>query len=260
MQRNMKLSLGAISLLSSSVTAAPPSAFRTTKFGTRRKAYTSISSRIIASSSLSSSLCAFSHNLASRLDGLDKSTVWHEFTPLSNQYKSINLGQGFPDWNPPDFAIEAMMRSVSVDTDKGGRNANQYTRSPAHLPLASVLAKIYQEKYAGSRDFIDPETEVATAVGCTNALYCCLQGLLNEGDEVLLLEPAFDIYPAQVRMAGGVPKYVPLRTSTSSSSTVAAGEEKSLNANDYFTLDFEEFERAISPKTKLFILNTPHNP
>eukprot|EP00957_Ditylum_brightwellii_P204940 15341473-Ditylum_brightwellii.AAC.2 len=61
--------------------------------------------------------------LASRLDGLDKPTVWHEFSPLAVKHQSINLGQGFPDWNPPQFAIDAMIDAV---TPTKQRNANQY--------------------------------------------------------------------------------------------------------------------------------------
>jgi len=184
--------------------------------------------------------------LASRLDGLDKPTVWHEFSPLAVKHQSINLGQGFPDWNPPQFAIDAMIDAV---TPTKQRNANQYARSAAHLPLAQVLAEEYSTKWNRS---IDPMTEVATAVGCTNALYCALQGLIDDGDEVILLEPAFDIYSAHVKMAGGVPKYVPLRSKPL--------EETDHTANAMFYLDFDELEQAVSPKTKAFILNSPHNP
>ena len=123
--------------------------------------------------------------LSSRLDGLEKPTVWHEFSSLAAEYHAINLGQGFPDWNPPSFVVDAMHQSTAV------RHANQYARSAAHMPLATVLAEEYTIKL--NRDYIDPTTEVATAVGCTQALYCALQGLLNPMDEVILMEPAFDI-------------------------------------------------------------------
>jgi len=136
----------------------------------------------------SSSETEVNFQLSSRLDGLSNPTVWEEFTPLALKYSSVNLGQGFPDWDPPPFAIEAMMKSV--DNPKYGRNANQYTRSAAHLPLAQVLADHYTKTLNTK---IDPYSNIATAVGCTNALFCALQGLLNKGDEVILLEPAFDI-------------------------------------------------------------------
>jgi len=188
--------------------------------------------------------------LAHRLDGLDKPTVWHEFTPLANLNNAINLGQGFPDWDPPEFALEAMRQSISVAPTEGGRRANQYTRSAAHLPLAQVLAQEYSERF--QRD-INPETQIATAVGCTNALYCVMQGLLNPGDEVLLLEPAFDIYTAAVQMAAGVPVYCPLRPQSDN-------ENSMQSASQHFTLDLDELDSHLSPKTKLLLLNTPHNP
>jgi aspartate/methionine/tyrosine aminotransferase len=142
---------------------------------------------------------------SSRLDGLDKPTVWHKFSPLAQEYGSFNLGQGFPDWDPPDFVIQAMR---SATDPKYGRNANQYARSYGHMPLAKVLAEDYSQRWKMD---IDPATQIATATGVTNVLYCALQGLLEPGDEVLLFEPAFDIYFSQVQMAGGKCVFCPLR-------------------------------------------------
>ena len=143
-------------------------------------------SDMVSSPKMSSAAAAL--RLSSRLQGLDKPTVWHEFSPLAVKHKSINLGQGFPDWNPPQFCIDAMATSTQPEK---GRNANQYARSYAHMPLARVLAEDYSKRFKRE---IDPATMIATAVGCTNALYCTLQGLLSPGDEVILLEPAFDVY------------------------------------------------------------------
>ena len=75
---------------------------------------------------------------------------------------------GFPDWDPPTFVQNAMATSVNP---QAGRHANQYARSYAHMPLAKVLAEDYSERWKRQ---VDPETEIATAVGCTNALYCAL--------------------------------------------------------------------------------------
>lgn len=185
-------------------------------------------------------------SFARRLDGLDKPTVWHEFTPLSNKHGAINLGQGFPDWDPPEFVVEAMRQATNPSYK---RQANQYARSYAHLPLAKVLAEEYSARF--DRD-INPETQVATAVGCTNALFCTLQGLLNPGDEVVMLEPAFDIYSAQVKMAGGKPIYCPLRPSSD--------PETMHSSSLHFTLDLNELKGHLSDKTKVLLLNTPHNP
>eukprot|EP00557_Chaetoceros_sp_GSL56_P012980 CAMPEP_0176478604 /NCGR_PEP_ID=MMETSP0200_2-20121128/1274_1 /TAXON_ID=947934 /ORGANISM="Chaetoceros sp., Strain GSL56" /LENGTH=458 /DNA_ID=CAMNT_0017874551 /DNA_START=135 /DNA_END=1511 /DNA_ORIENTATION=- len=203
----------------------------------------------------SSAAAAFSFQVASRLNGLDKPTVWHEFSPLASEYNAVNLGQGFPDWDPPSFAITSMNQSIDPSFQ---RNANQYARSYAHMPLATVLAEDYSSRFA--RD-IDPATEVATAVGCTNALYCALQGMINPGEEVLLLEPAFDVYIAQTKMAGGVCKFVPLRSVNSHDNNDNNDDVKQKKmANQMFQLDMEELENAITDKTRVFILNSPHNP
>ncbi len=145
--------------------------------------------------------------------------------------------------------MEAMTKSIDPSF---GRNANQYARSYAHMPLATVLAEDYSERLGRT---INPGTEIATAVGCTNALFCALQGMIGPGDEVILLEPAFDVYIAQTKMANGVPKFVPLRTNQNLPS-----DGKEITANEKFVLDFEELENAITEKTKVLILNTPHNP
>lgn len=212
-----------------------------------RRTHSAVKFRTMTTNSNSAPVSAF--QLAQRLNGLDKPTVWHEFSPLAVEHKAVNLGQGFPDWNPPPFAIEAMNNSVEPSS---GRNANQYARSYAHMPLAKVLADDYSKRFART---IDPATEIATAVGCTNALYCALQGIVSPGDEVLMLEPAFDIYIAQTKMAGGVPTFVPLR---SSDKPVPEGEDP--NANEFFILDMEELESKITERTRAFILNSPHNP
>lgn len=195
-------------------------------------------------SALSTAASQSSFALADRLEGLDKPTVWHEFSPLSVQHGAVNLGQGFPDWDPPAFVQEAMKQAVDPAFN---RHANQYARSYAHMPLAEVLARDYSERWGFP---IDPATQIATAVGCTNALYCALQGLLSPGDEVILMEPAFDIYASQVRMAGGKTVFVPIRPTG----------EAHQGASKVFTLDLTELEAAITEKTKVIMLNTPHNP
>ena len=197
-----------------------------------------------------------SFGLSSRLEGLDKPTVWHEFTPLANEHGAINLGQGFPDWDPPSFVVESMVYAVDPSH---GRRSNQYTRSAAHQPLANILAEEYSARLSR---VIDPLQEIATAVGCTNALFCALQGILSPGndDEVILIEPSFDIYTAQVRIAGGVPKYVPLRTGTIQTDVASTSASEPITSNSFFKLDFDELQAAITSKTKVLILNSPHNP
>ena len=145
-----------------------------------------------------------STELAGRLKGFDAPTVWSEFTPLSQQHKSVNLGQGFPDWESPPFVKEAMVAAIH-------ENHNQYCRSGGELSLVNELSAHYSKLIGRT---INPLTEVTVSVGATEGIFALMQALVNEGDEVIVIEPNFDIYPAQVQMAGGVckvdlPSYLP---------------------------------------------------
>ena len=172
---------------------------------------------------------------ATRLKGFDAPTVWSEFTPLSQQHKSVNLGQGFPDWETPDFVKQALVDAIHA-------NANQYSRSAGDLALCEALAKHYGPLVGRE---INAATEVTISVGASEGIFAIMQSMLNEGDEVVTLEPTFDIYPAAVQMAGGVSRTVPLE----------------LNRNTKkWELDLNKLEQAITPKTKLLLINTPHNP
>ena len=111
---------------------------------------------------------------AARLQGSDKPTVWGEFGALAVETGATNLGQGFPDWQPPDFVVE----EVQIALREG---YHQYTRPAGHPQLVEVLAQRYS-KHMGRT--IDPMSEVATTVGASQALYLSLQALIDPGDEV----------------------------------------------------------------------------
>ncbi|TMW68734.1 hypothetical protein Poli38472_006202 [Pythium oligandrum] len=176
--------------------------------------------------------------LATRLHGFDQPTVWHEFTPLAIQHKAVNLGQGFPDWRCEDFVKQAAKDALDADF-------NQYARPQGHRKLVEVLANKYSKEFGRE---IRWEDEVAVGVGATETIYSALSGFVQPGDEVIVLEPAFDIYQAQVQMAGGVCRYVPLHVHTT-----AEGETE-------FYLDEDAFSKAFTDKTRVVILNNPHNP
>jgi kynurenine--oxoglutarate transaminase/cysteine-S-conjugate beta-lyase/glutamine--phenylpyruvate transaminase len=122
--------------------------------------------------------------------------VWHEFTPLAQTTGAVNLGQGFPvrffkdppahfkDWSSPDFVKESLHRAVNA-------NHNQYTRSGGHLRLVKAIGAHYSPLMGRE---LDPLTQITTTVGATEAIFACTQSLLNPGDEVVVFEPAFDIY------------------------------------------------------------------
>lgn len=165
-------------------------------------------------------------------------TVFGEYTVLALQHNAVNLGQGFPNFAAPDFIKEAAQQAIAADL-------NQYARGAGHLRLVQALAQTYSPLY--DRE-LDPLREVLVTDGATEAIYATIQGLIDPGDEVILIEPFYDSYPASVSMAGGVPVYVPLRAAPGTTAASA------------WTLDMDELAAAVTPRTRLLIVNSPHNP
>jgi hypothetical protein len=164
-----------------------------------------------------------------------KPTVWSEFGALAAETGALNLGQGFPDWEPPEFVVAAAVEALT----SGG--FNQYTRTAGHPRLVELLARRYGHHFGGE---VDAYSQVAITIGASQALYVALQTLLSAGDEVILLEPYFDLYLGQIRMGGGVPRTVPLVP----------------NVGGGWDLDLDALSAAITPRTRAIIINSPHNP
>lgn len=159
-------------------------------------------------------------------------TIFTEMTQLAIEHDAINLGQGFPNWDGADFVKEAAARSMA----EGGHD--QYPASPGIPELRDALAHRYGPLLG--RD-LDPSTEITVTCGCTEALAASFLGLINPGDEVVVIEPYYDAYPVNVALAGAKPRYVALR------------------APD-FALDPEELRDAFGPNTRAVVVNNPHNP
>ena len=176
---------------------------------------------------------------AQRVQGFG-ATVFAEFTALANQHQAVNLGQGFPDFPAPDFIKAAAAQAIAGDL-------NQYTRSAGHPRLVKALAAFYSPRFDRT---LDPMTELVITVGATEGIFATVQALVDPGDEVILIEPFYDSYPAAVQMAGGVPVYVPLRPPTGDQAHSAA----------HWRLDMAELATAFTPRTRLIVINTPHNP
>jgi len=154
-------------------------------------------------------------------------TVFATWSRLAVEHNAINLGQGFPDFEAPDFVKEAAIQAIR-DGD------NQYSRSAGHPKLVEAIADTFEIP-------IDPMDEVTVTCGSTETIAAAILGLINPGDEVIVIEPFYDSYLACLSMAGAIPKIV------------------TLHAPD-FTLNEEELRSAFTDKTKMIIVNSPHNP
>jgi kynurenine--oxoglutarate transaminase/cysteine-S-conjugate beta-lyase/glutamine--phenylpyruvate transaminase len=168
-----------------------------------------------------------------------------QFTPLSAEVGAINCGQGFPDWPSPAFVKDALRQATMED------NANQYCRSAGLPKLTQALAQRYS-RFLGRQ--VDWATEVTIGVGASETLFAAMQALVDAGDEVLLISPAFDIYASQVLMAGGTARYVPLRIVEGAPAAPGAPPTQ------LWKLDMAEFAAAFTPRTRVVVLNSPHNP
>jgi N-succinyldiaminopimelate aminotransferase len=168
--------------------------------------------------------------LTSRMQGFGTS-VFAEYTRLANEHRAVNLGQGFPDFDGPDFVKEAAIAAI-----RSGQN--QYLPMTGLPAMAQAVAD-HQRRFYGVE--YDPAREVTVYAGATEAIFVSLQALLDPGDEVVVFEPYYDSYPAGAAMAGAT-----LRTVT-------------LRAPD-FTFDRADLRAAITPRTRAFLLNSPNNP
>jgi methionine aminotransferase len=135
---------------------------------------------------------------------------------------------------------------------------NQYCRPACHLPLAHELSEEYNLRWSAAREangipLVDPLTMVVNGCGVTQMMYLTCMSLLKPGEEVVILEPAFDIYSEQIKLAGGIVRPVSLDT------CMDAGNGGILEANDVFQMNWEKFEASLNEKTRMFVLNTPHN-
>ncbi|XP_074141018.1 kynurenine--oxoglutarate transaminase 1 isoform X4 [Sminthopsis crassicaudata] len=180
---------------------------------------------------------------ARRLEGIDKNP-WVEFVKLANENEAVNLGQGFPDFAPPEFSTEAFTQAVTRDI-----MLNQYTRGFGHPPLVKVLAQFFGKLL---KQDIDPLKDVLVTVGAYGALFYAFQALVDEGDEVILIEPYFDCYEPMTKMAGGRPVFVSLKPPP-------YDDGKVMSSGDW-KLDPDELASKFSPRTKAIVINTPNNP
>ncbi|MFN8609387.1 MAG: methionine aminotransferase [Vulcanimicrobiota bacterium] len=158
-------------------------------------------------------------------------SIFSTMSRLAVQHGAVNLSQGFPDFDGPDWLKEAAVRAVQS-------GPNQYAPSPGNPQLRQKLSQKMQSE-SGLK--YDPDTEITVCSGATEGIAAVLLGLLNPGDEVILFEPFYDSYPACVALAGATARYLPLQLPD-------------------FSVDWTALEALINPRTRAILVNTPGNP
>jgi N-succinyldiaminopimelate aminotransferase len=158
-------------------------------------------------------------------------TIFSEMTQAALAHDAINLSQGFPDFEGPPEIVDAAVRAL-----KAGHN--QYARSMGRPELVEAIAGRLKDFYDLN---VDAHTEIGVTSGATEGIAAFMLGFLNPGDEVLLFEPFYDSYPATIALAGAKSRAITLRFPA-------------------FRLERGVLEAAITDKTRLLVLNTPHNP
>ncbi|KCV10240.1 putative methionine aminotransferase [Bordetella holmesii 04P3421] len=163
-------------------------------------------------------------------------TIFTIMSRLAIDHQAINLGQGFPDFDPDPRLLDLVTRAMA-------QGHNQYPYMPGVAPLraaiADKVAALYEHRY-------DPETEITVTSGATEALMATVLAAVGSGDEVIVIEPCYDSYLPAIRLAGGTAVPVPMRAPT-------------LN-DPHYRIDWQRVRDAITPRSRLLMLNFPHNP
>jgi len=169
-------------------------------------------------------------NIQSKLPNIAV-TIFTTMSKMAADCDAINLSQGFPDFDVHPRLLDAVARHM-----RAGRN--QYAPMQGVWELRVRLAEKVARLYGAA---VDPATEITVTSGATEALFAAISAVVHPQDEVILFEPAFDVYEPAILLNGGIPVFIPLKFP------------------DY-TIDWDRVRDALSPRTRLMILNSPHNP
>ncbi len=172
----------------------------------------------------------FQSNLKSKLPKTGTS-IFAVMTALANEHKAVNLAQGFPDFSCSDKLIELVNQYMK-------KGFNQYAPMPGLMKLREKIAIKTEELYSAK---YNPETEITITPGGTHALFTAISAFVEENDEVIVLEPNYDSYVPAIQLNGGRPIFFELKYPD-------------------FKVDWNEFKKLINHKTKMIIINSPHNP
>ncbi len=158
-------------------------------------------------------------------------TIFTVMSTLAKEHNAINLSQGFPDFNPHPVLVEEVEKAMKSDF-------NQYAPMAGYLPLRERIAEKAESLYATK---VDADTEVTITAGGTQAIFTAILSVIREDDEVILFAPAYDSYAPAVELTGGKAIFY------------------DLESPDY-KVDWQKVKRLINQRTKMIIINTPHNP
>lgn len=158
-------------------------------------------------------------------------SIFAVMTKLANEKNALNLSQGFPDFDISKRLIELVTHYMKL-------GKNQYAPMPGVAELRKIIAKKIEKIYNCQYDF---ENEITITAGATQALYTAISVLINPGDEAIIFEPAYDSYSPSVIANGGKPIFIPLEAPE-------------------FSISWKKVNQAVTQKTKLIIINSPHNP
>ena len=171
----------------------------------------------------------YPHTINSKLPKV-KTTIFTTVGKMAKKYDAINLSQGFPNFDPDPKLLALVTKAMH-------EGHNQYAHM-AGLPklrevIATKIATLHDREY-------DPEREITVTVGATEAIFTAITAFVSKGDEVIVFKPAYDCYEPAIEVNGGIPIYLQLPSD--------------------FKVDWSAFRKKITPKTKMVIINTPHNP
>jgi methionine aminotransferase len=168
--------------------------------------------------------------ISSRLPDVG-TTIFTVMSKMALEYGAINLSQGFPDF-PIDNEIIDLVSKAMRD------GHNQYAPMPGAPALRNAISEVIQRTYQHA---VDAETEITVTAGATEAIYSAIAAFVSAGDEVILFDPSYDSYDPAIRLNGGVPVHINLRFPD-------------------FSIDWDEVRNRITPRTRMIMVNTPHNP
>ena len=169
-------------------------------------------------------------------------TIFTVMSQLALQHKAVNLGQGFPDFDGPPALREALARHM-------GEGRNQYAPMTGVPRLREQIAQKTERLY---ERVVDAEREVTVTSGATEALFAAIAACVRPGDEVIVLDPCYDSYEPAIELQGARAVHVPLDTPVARDSAPLQ--------NSTFAVDWNRVEAAVTPKTRMILINSPHNP